>query len=163
MCGLHAGSESKTRLGLELDRLEGETWVQINISMRHGHLSQETRGKVSEKVAKLSRFYERLSAVDITVDVEQQNSASVEMQVSAEHAQGFVATDTSSSLMAAVDGTIHKLEQQLRKHKEKLKGHKVMGLKHQEVPLEPVPEATDNPAGETGPQRQGGSRDVGDR
>ena len=25
MCGLHAGSESKTRLGLELDRLEGET------------------------------------------------------------------------------------------------------------------------------------------
>jgi ribosome-associated translation inhibitor RaiA len=40
--------------------------------------------------------------------------------------------------MAAVDGAIHKLEQQIRKHKEKLKGHRTPGHRHEEVTPEPM-------------------------
>jgi ribosome-associated translation inhibitor RaiA len=36
--------------------------------------------------------------------------------------------------MAAVDGAMHKLEQQLRKHKEKvIQGHRTPGHRHEEV------------------------------
>ena len=60
----------------------------------------------------------------------------MELRVSAEHTEDFIATDHSSDLLAALDSVIHKVERQLRKHKEKLKGHKVTGLKHHESFLE---------------------------
>jgi putative sigma-54 modulation protein len=44
----------------------------------------------------------------------------VEILVSAEHKHDFVASDKAESLLAALDGAIHKLEQQLRKYKEKV-------------------------------------------
>jgi len=54
--------------------------------------------------------------------------------VSVERTDDFVATDTSASVIAALDGTIHKLEQQLRKHKDKRRGHRSRGAKS----VEPV-------------------------
>ena len=111
--------------------------MQISISMRHGHLSQPTQEKITEKVAKLPRFFERLTAASVTIDLEHEENPQVEIRVSAERARDFVATHQAGNVMAAVDGSTHKIEQQLRRHKEKLKGHKVTGLKHQDVPLEP--------------------------
>lgn len=115
--------------------------MQINISTRHGHLGQQTQENIVEKVGKLRRFNERLTGVDVTLDMEQRDSFAVEMRISAEHTHDFVANDVSSNVMAAVDGTIHKLEQQLRRHKEKVKGHKVTGLKHQDLPEDSEPDA----------------------
>jgi len=110
--------------------------VQINISTRHGNLSQESQEKINDKVARLPRLFERLTAANVTIDLEHTEASEVEIRISVEHARDFVATETSGSVMAALDGTIHKVEQQLRRHKEKLKGHKVGGLKHQSVPDE---------------------------
>ena len=44
--------------------------MQIKISARHGHLSDETQAKIKEKLEKLPRFYDRLTAIDVTVDLE---------------------------------------------------------------------------------------------
>ena len=110
--------------------------MQINISTRHGHLNQEAQEKITEKVAKLPRIFERLTAATVTVDLEHKDTAEVEINLSVERTNDFIATGASNSVMSAVDGTIHKLEQQLRKHKEKLKGHKVTGHKHHESFLE---------------------------
>ena len=115
--------------------------MQINLSTRHGQLSAETREKITEKLKKISRFYERLTAVELTVDVEHPESLSVELRVSVERADDFIATDTSESLNGSIDRVIHKIEQQLRKHKEKLKGHRTPGHRHQEVQVEPESEA----------------------
>lgn len=114
--------------------------MQINISARHGDLSSATQEKISEKVGKLPRFYDRLTAIQVTADMEHRDAPSVEVRVSAERTEDFVATDSSSSVMAALDGAIHKIEKQLRKHKEKLRGHDSLGLKHIETPVEPEPE-----------------------
>ena len=114
--------------------------MQINISTRHGQLSPDTRETITEKVKKLSRLFERLTAVEITIDLEHADSPGVELRVSAERREDFVATAGSSSMMAALDGAVHKLEQQLRKHKEKLKGHRTPGHRHLEVPAEPESE-----------------------
>ncbi len=107
--------------------------MQINVSTRHGHLSQETQEKITEKIAKLSRLFERLTAAEVTIELGNRDDPTVEVRVSVERAEHFVAADRSGNLLASVDGVIHKLEQQLRKHKEKIKGHRTPGHRHQEV------------------------------
>jgi putative sigma-54 modulation protein len=97
--------------------------VRINISVRHGQLSEATRGRPQAKLDKLDRIFERLTAIDLTVDLEHSDAPSVELRVSAEHKHDFVATEQAEGLMAAVDGVVHKLEQQLRKYKEKVQDH----------------------------------------
>ena len=99
--------------------------MQVSISTRHGDLSQEVQQKINDKVARLPRLFERLTAANVTIDLEHTESPEVEIRISVEHARDFVATETSASVIAALDGTIHKVEQQLRRHKKKLKGHKL--------------------------------------
>ena len=112
--------------------------MQVNISVRHGHLSAGTQEKITDKVEKLRRLFDRVTAIQVTVDLEHEESPSVEVQVSVEHSADFVAREKAANVFAALDGTIHKIEQQLRKHKEKIiTGHRVPGRKQIEVPLEP--------------------------
>ncbi len=114
--------------------------MQISITARHGHLSDATRTKITAKVEKLARLFERLSAIDVTVDLEHEQNPSVDIRVSAEHKHDFVAAEQSTSLMAALDGVIHKLEQQLRKYKEKVQDHhRTTGPRHEPASLESEP------------------------
>lgn len=112
--------------------------MQINISTRHGHLGTGTQQKITEKVEKLLRFNDRLTATEVTVDLEHVETPSVEFRVSVEKAEDFVATDKNENLLAAVDSCLHKIEQQLRKHKEKTTGHR--GATGRRTP---VPEAAE--------------------
>jgi len=107
--------------------------VQVKISARHGHLSSETQSKITEKVEKLKRLFDRVTSIEVTADLEHRESPSVELRVSVERTDDFVAADTSSSVIAALDTTIHKLEQQLRKHKDKRRGHRSRGAKSAEA------------------------------
>lgn len=97
--------------------------MQINISVRHGQLSEATRARLQAKLEKLDRIFERLTTIDLTVDLEHSDAPAVELRVSAEHKHDFMATQQAEGLMAAVDGVTHKLEQQLRKYKEKVQDH----------------------------------------
>ena len=114
--------------------------MQVNISARHGHLSDATRAKITAKVEKLARLFERLAAIEVTVDLEHEENPTVDIKVSAEHKHDFVAAETSTSLMAALDGVIHKLEQQLRKYKEKVQDHhRATTVRHETASLEGEP------------------------
>jgi putative sigma-54 modulation protein len=116
--------------------------VQITISARHGHLSAGVQEKITEKVEKLRRLFDRVTAILVTVDLGREESPSVELCVSAERSGEFVATDTGLSVSAALDGAIHKIEQQLRKYKEKkITGHRTPGRKQMETSSEPEREA----------------------
>jgi putative sigma-54 modulation protein len=114
--------------------------VRINISARHGHLSAATQERITEKVEKLAKYFDRLTAVEVTVDLNHRETPSVEVRVSAEHADDFVAVDSSTNVIAAVDSVLHKVEKQVRKHKDKLTGRRAPGLKHLESPAETEPE-----------------------
>ncbi len=115
--------------------------MQVNISARHGHLSDATRGKITAKVEKLARLFERLAAIEVTVDLEHEENPTVDIKVSAEHKHDFVAAEQSTSLMAALDGVIHKLEQQLRKYKEKVQDHhRATTVRHEAASLEREPD-----------------------
>lgn len=97
--------------------------MQVSISARHGQLSDKTREKIGAKFDKLSRIFERLTSIEVTVDLEHQEALVVEALVSAEHKHDFVAREQAGELMAAVDLAIHKLEEQLRRYKEKVQDH----------------------------------------
>ncbi|MCX7425160.1 MAG: ribosome-associated translation inhibitor RaiA [Planctomycetia bacterium] len=94
--------------------------MQIQISARHGSLSEATQAKVVAKAEKLTRLFERLTAIEVTVDLTRRDAPVVDVKVSAEHKHDFVASEQSEDLLAAMDAVIHKLEQQLRRYKEKL-------------------------------------------
>jgi putative sigma-54 modulation protein len=108
--------------------------VQINISARHGHLSTQTQALVTEKVEKIKKFHDRITSIVVTCDLEHKEAPEVEVRVTCEHASEFVATDKADNLLAALDGAIHKAEQQLKKHKEKITEHRAVG--HRELASE---------------------------
>jgi putative sigma-54 modulation protein len=115
--------------------------VQITISARHGHLSDDTQAKIKEKLDKLHRFYDRLTAIDVTVDLEHRDAPDVDLHVSAEHKHDFVAECRAMELMASIDDVVEKMEQQLRKYKEKVQErHRGPGHRQIEVPEVPAPE-----------------------
>jgi putative sigma-54 modulation protein len=94
--------------------------VQIQISTRHGHLSDESRERISAKVEKLLKIFDRLTAIEVIVDLTDSTTPRVDLKVSAEHKHDFVAHHQSDNMMGSVDAVVHRLEQQLRKYKEKV-------------------------------------------
>ena len=109
--------------------------MQINITARHGHLSPASQERITEKVEPLRKFFDRVTAMTVVVDLEHREAPTVELLITAEHHEDFVARAQADTVMAGLDGVIDKMEQQLRKHKEKLKGHKATSPKHIEAPV----------------------------
>jgi putative sigma-54 modulation protein len=101
-----------------------DTWrpphVQLNISTRHGHLSEATQAKIRSKTEKISRLFERLTAIEVIVDLKDSQRPEVDVKVSAEHKHDFVAHEQGDSLWAALDAAVQKVEGQLRKYKTKV-------------------------------------------
>ncbi len=97
--------------------------MQIKISGRHGHLSDETQQIIREKVQKLPHYFERLTSIEVTVDMKP-NQHVVELLVSAEHKHDFVARETATDILAGVDLVLAKLGEQLRRYKEKIQDHR---------------------------------------
>ncbi len=94
--------------------------MQVQISTRHGHLSEASQQKIAAKAEKLLRIFDRLTAIEIIVDLTDSTKPCVDAKVSAEHKHDFVARDQSDELMGSVDTVVHRIEQQLRKYKEKV-------------------------------------------
>ncbi len=94
--------------------------MQIRFSIRHGTISEDTRSKITNKLERLVRLFDRLTDVEVTIDLEHRDAPSVDLRVSAEHKHDFVATHQGGELMGSIDQVIHKLEQQLRRYKEKI-------------------------------------------
>ncbi|MGI9471210.1 MAG: ribosome hibernation-promoting factor, HPF/YfiA family [Rubripirellula sp.] len=104
--------------------------MQVNVSARHGSLQPGDQELIVEKADKLRRLYDRINAIEVTVDLKQLDKPAVEIQVSAEHADDCVATAESSTVISALDIVIPKVEQQLRRLKDKKTGHRATGHKH---------------------------------
>ena len=98
--------------------------MQIKISVRHGHLNDTTQQFIREKAEKLLHFFERLTMIEVTVDLKDEINKRVEILVSAEHKHDFVAHESNPDILAAVDLAVHKLERQVHRYKEKIQDHR---------------------------------------
>lgn len=102
--------------------------MQIKIAVRHGHLNEETQERIREKAQKLPHLFERLTMIEVTVDLnhrdEHKDQKRVEFVVQAEHKHDFVAHECHPDLLAAVDLAVEKIVGQLRRYKEKIQDHR---------------------------------------
>ena len=94
--------------------------MQIKVSARHGHLSDEHQQEIRQKVEKLLHYFDRITMIDVTVDLADKLHKKVEILVDAEHKHDFVAHDQHEELTAAVDLTVDRIKHQIHRYKEKI-------------------------------------------
>ena len=97
--------------------------MQIEISVLHGVLDPEQHAYIHAKAEKLTKYFARLMAIEVAVD-QIKNGWMVEIRVSAEHKHDFFASESGMTPESAMDQCEHKIEQQLRKYKERVQNHK---------------------------------------
>ncbi len=98
--------------------------MQIKIAARHGHLGAEAQKHISEKAEKLLHYFDRITMIEVTVDLPEKGPKKVEFLVDAEHKHDFVAFEMNDDLYTAADLAMDKIKQQIHKYKEKIQNHR---------------------------------------
>jgi len=97
--------------------------VKIAVEARHMTLTDAIRQYVESKVDKLPRFYDNVLSVDVVLDMEADQPV-VEIHVSARQKHVFVAHHRDEDLYSCVDQCVAKITRQLRRHKDRVRGHR---------------------------------------
>ena len=95
----------------------------VAIACKHGSLNAENQEYITRKSEKLLTYFERVTQITVTVTFEKERSR-VEILVDAEHKHNFVAHEEADELIPAFDLALHKMEQQIKKYKEKIQDHR---------------------------------------
>jgi putative sigma-54 modulation protein len=101
--------------------------VQIAITCRHGSIPDDVRDHLSTKSEKLLTYFERVTAIGVTVifsNEQIKGRVRVEILLDAEHKHNFVANDEGDEVLSTFDRTLTKMEQQLKKYKAKIQDHR---------------------------------------
>ena len=94
--------------------------VQIKVSARHGHLNDDHQREIRERAERLLHFFDRITLIDVTVDLGDKIRKKVEVLVDAEHKHDFVAHDEHEELIAAVDLAVDRIQHQIHRYKERI-------------------------------------------
>ena len=94
--------------------------MQIKLSARHGHLTDAHHQEIRQKAEKLLHVFDRISMIEVTVDLGDKIFKKVEILVDAEHKHDFIARDQHEELMAAVDLAVDRIKHQVHRYKEKI-------------------------------------------
>jgi putative sigma-54 modulation protein len=97
--------------------------VHVAITCKHGQLSANQQEYMTRKSEKLLTYFERVTAINVTATFEK-GRVRTEILVDAEHKHNFVANDVGDELIPTFDVTLHKMEQQIKKYKEKIQDHR---------------------------------------
>ncbi|QDV15880.1 Ribosome hibernation promoting factor [Gimesia panareensis] len=97
--------------------------MQVAITCRHGSVSDGLREYITEKSEKLLTYFERVTAIQITID-QGENQNRVEILVDAEHKHNFVAHAEGDEVKPNFHAALSKMEQQIKKYKQKIQDHR---------------------------------------
>lgn len=97
--------------------------MHIEITTRHGSLEPKQQAYLNDKAQKLLKYFGRLMSIEVEVQ-RRKHDWLVEIFVSAEHKHDFVAREAGDSVEAAMDLCEHKIEEQIRRYKERITNHK---------------------------------------
>ena len=99
--------------------------MNVTISTRHGNVSEQTQAHLESKVEKLGRNFESVTGIDILIDLANREKPNLSVTVKQKNNADAYATIDNTELLTAMDLVLDKLEQQLRKAKErKIDEHK---------------------------------------
>lgn len=95
--------------------------MNLQITGRHVEITDALRDFINEKFAKLERHFDHITQLHVMLSVQkEQQTAEAEVNIAGGK---LFAESTETSMYAAIDTLIDKLDRQLIKHKEKLKDH----------------------------------------
>ena len=116
--------------------------MHIEVSCRHGEIASDVRDYIERKSEKLLTYFERITQIEVIVDFEgvvgkgsaaekarsneedAKHRIAVEIEVDAEHKHDFVARDTGEDVRTVFDATLSKMEQQIRRYKDRVQNHR---------------------------------------
>jgi len=100
--------------------------MQVSLSGHHVEITDSIRNYVNEKVERLDRHFDQAMDIHIVLTVEQlRHKAEATLHVSGNNLH---ADDVQETMYAAIDGLVDKLDRQGKKHKEKIKSHRLKGM-----------------------------------
>jgi putative sigma-54 modulation protein len=89
-------------------------------------VSEPLKAYAEQKANKLTRYYDRIQEIEVVFD-NAKEAIRVEMIVSAEHRNMFIAHHNEADAYACIDGCVDKLERALSEHKKKFRNRKHSG------------------------------------
>jgi putative sigma-54 modulation protein len=100
--------------------------VQVKVSARHGHLSDDTQTQLTEKAEKLLHFFNRLIMIEVTVDLHKEHAGKLKVEIiaTAEHKHEFVGRDEDTDVLHAFNRAAAHVKHQISHHKEKIQDHR---------------------------------------
>lgn len=96
----------------------------ITVSGRHLEVTPAIRQHAEEKANKLLKYYDLIKEIEVILDGSADKHKRVEMIVSAEHRNMFLAVCDGDDLYACIDMVAHKLERQITEHKARFRNRK---------------------------------------
>jgi putative sigma-54 modulation protein len=101
--------------------------MQIIITGHHIEVTPALRAYVNEKLQRISRHFDHVISISVILKVDnhqQQAEGTV-------HAAGksLFAHDVNTDMYAAIDGLADKLDKQVRRHKDRVRGHHASAAK----------------------------------
>ena len=100
----------------------------FTITGKHIEITEALRKHAEEKTSKLTKYYDRLSQVEVVIDGQVGGSSGVKIGVEiiarGEHSNFFIVTETGEDAYSCIDIAVHKMERQLKKKKEKQRDNK---------------------------------------
>ncbi len=100
--------------------------MHVVISSRHMEVSPAIKQYAEEKTAKLSKFYDRIQEIEVTINADKSKTDSlhVSMIVNGENKNLFNAKEDGDDAYKLIDACVKNLERQLSDHHKKLKNRK---------------------------------------
>jgi len=105
-----------------------EDAISIEFKGRHDHITERMQAHAAKKLARLSRYGDRLVRIEVVADHAHKNPE-VELIAHQRRGSPLVAKERGTSFSSTIDLLVDKLEAQLRKQKEILRDHKSAGAK----------------------------------
>ena len=100
----------------------------VTITGKHVEITDAIRAHAEEKVEKLPRYYDSITQIEVVLEGNEGGAQCVEVLVHAEHNDLLIAKETGTDTYTCIDAAVHKMERQLRKAKEKQRGHRAAAL-----------------------------------
>ena len=101
--------------------------MQINITGHHIEVTPALRAYVTEKLQRIYRHFDHVISTDVILKVENHHKL-VEAKVNMARKSLF-AQESGTDMYAAIDGLIDKLDKQVRRHKDRVRGHHASAAK----------------------------------
>ena len=95
--------------------------MEINVTFRHADSSRLLKDHIEDKISRLSKYLIKPTNAHVTLNVEGTRHTA-EISLSESHSL-FNAKALSHNMYLSIDRALAKIERQLKKYKEKVKGH----------------------------------------